>query len=225
MGVMWTEDQRKVIDLRDRNILVSAAAGSGKTAVLVERIMEIDCDETHPVDVDRLLVVTFTKAAAAELRGKIAAKMAERIAQEPQNRHLQQQVQRLYLAKISTVHSFCADLLREYAYRLDLAPDFRVGDENECRELREMAMTHVLDSAYEKAESDRAFRTVVDTQGFGRDDRLVPPGGARLRRGGQPAAVQLPVLRQRSLVAGTDGGSGRCDPRAGGDAARGRKAA
>ena len=167
---------QQAIAVRDRGgkLLVSAAAGSGKTKVLVDRLMSYLTDSREPADLDDFLIITYTKAAAAELRGKIAAKMAERIAQEPQNRHLQQQVQRLYLAKISTVHSFCADLLREYAYRLDLAPDFRVGDENECRELREMAMTHVLDSAYEKAESDRAFRTFVDTQGFGRDDRLVP---------------------------------------------------
>ena len=167
---------QQAIAVRDRGgkLLVSAAAGSGKTKVLVDRLMSYLTDSREPADLDDFLIITYTKAAAAELRGKIAAKLAERIAQEPENRHLQQQVQRLYLAKISTVHSFCADLLREHAYRLDIAPDFRVGDENECRELREAAMAHVLEQAYEQSADDINFRTFVDTQGFGRDDRLVP---------------------------------------------------
>ena len=167
---------QQAIAVRDRGgkLLVSAAAGSGKTKVLVDRLMSYLTDSREPADLDDFLIITYTKAAAAELRGKIAAKLAERIAQEPENRHLQQQVQRLYLAKISTVHSFCADLLREHAYRLDIAPDFRVGDENECRELREAAMARVLEQAYEQSADDINFRTFVDTQGFGRDDRLVP---------------------------------------------------
>ena len=174
MADKLTPQQAQAVSNRGGKLLVSAAAGSGKTKVLVDRLMSYLTDRDDPADLDDFLIITYTKAAAAELRGKIASKLAERIAQEPENRHLQQQVQRLYLAKISTVHSFCADLLREYAYRLDLAPDFRVGDENECRELREAAMTRVLEAAYEQSAEDTDFRTFVDTQGFGRDDRLVP---------------------------------------------------
>lgn len=174
MADKLTPQQAVAVADRGGKLLVSAAAGSGKTKVLVDRLMRYLTDSTDPANLDDFLIITYTKAAAAELRGKIAAKLAEHIALEPENRHLQQQVQRLYLAKISTVHSFCADLLREYAYRMDIAPDFRVGDENECRELRDMAMTRVLDGAYEHADDHPDFRTFVDTQGFGRDDRLVP---------------------------------------------------
>ena len=174
MADKLTPQQAQAVYDRGGKLLVSAAAGSGKTKVLVDRLMSYLTDAADPADLDDFLIITYTKAAAAELRGKIAAKLSERIAQEPENRHLQQQVQRLYLAKISTVHSFCADLLREYAYRLDLAPDFRVGDENECRELREMAMTRVMEEAYEQSADHTNFRVFVDTQGFGRDDRLVP---------------------------------------------------
>ena len=174
MADKLTPQQAVAVTDRGGKLLVSAAAGSGKTKVLVDRLMSYLTDSADPANLDDFLIITYTKAAAAELRGKIAAKLGEWIAQDPQNRHLQQQVQRLYLAKISTVHSFCADLLREYAYRMDITPDFRVGDENECRELRDMAMSRVLDEAYENAENDPDFRTFVDTQGFGRDDRLVP---------------------------------------------------
>ena len=174
MAEKLTPQQAQAVIDRGGKLLVSAAAGSGKTKVLVDRLLSYLTDPVDPANLDDFLIITYTKAAAAELRGKIAAKLAERIAQEPGNRHLQQQVQRLYLAKISTVHSFCADLLREYAYRLDISPDFRVGDENECRELREIAMGRVLDEAYDRASDDEDFRTFVDTQGLGRDDRLVP---------------------------------------------------
>ena len=174
MAEILTVQQAQAVSDRGGKLLVSAAAGSGKTKVLVDRLMKYLTDSHDPANLDDFLIITYTKAAAAELRGKIASKLSERIAQEPDNRHLQQQMQRLYMAKISTVHSFCADILREYAYRVDIAPDFRVGDENECRELREMAMIRVLDEAYENADQNPDFRMFVDTQGFGRDDRLVP---------------------------------------------------
>ena len=105
---------------------------------------------------------------------KIASKLTERIAQMPENRHLQNQMQRLFLTKISTVHSFCGDILREYAYLLDLSADFRMADENECMELQQLALDQILDEAYENAGLDPDFRAFVDTQGLGRDDRLVP---------------------------------------------------
>lgn len=174
MADKLTPQQAQAVYDRGGKLLVSAAAGSGKTKVLVDRLLSYLTDANNPADLDEFLIITYTKAAAAELRGKIAAKLTERIAQEPENRHLQKQMQRLYLTKISTVHGFCGDLLREYAYRLDVAADFRVADENECREIRETVLTDLLDRAYENFEENADFCTFVDSQGLGRDDRLVP---------------------------------------------------
>ena len=174
MSERLTKQQEMAVKNRGGKLLVSAAAGSGKTKVLVDRLMSYLEDPVDPANLNDFLIITYTKAAAAELRGKIAAKLSDKIAEFPENRHLQQQMQRLYLAKISTVHSFCADILREYAYRLDISPDFRVADENECMEVQHQAMECVLNDAYERAGEDPAFCAFVDTQGFGRDDRLIP---------------------------------------------------
>lgn len=174
MAEKLTPQQELAVVNRGGKLLVSAAAGSGKTKVLVDRLMHYLLDERDPADLDDFLIITYTKAAAAELRGKIAAKLTEKMAQQPENRHLQRQMQRLFLAKISTVHAFCGDLLRQYAYRLDLPADFRVADENECRELRETAMAQVLEQAYENLQERPDVRAFLDTQGLGRDDRLVP---------------------------------------------------
>ena len=169
-----TAQQKKAVENRGGKLLVSAAAGSGKTKVLVDRLMLYLTDPVDPANLDDFLIITYTKAAASELRGKIAAKLTERIAQEPENQHLMNQLQRLFLTKISTVHGFCGDILREYAYRLELSADFRVADENECRELRQTVLGDLLDRAYETMGDDPDFRAFVDTQGIGRDDRLVP---------------------------------------------------
>ncbi|MBE6976184.1 MAG: helicase-exonuclease AddAB subunit AddA [Ruminococcaceae bacterium] len=174
MAEQLTDQQKQAVYDRGGKLLVSAAAGSGKTKVLVDRLMRYVMDPVDPANLDDFLIITYTKAAAAELRGKIAAKLTEHLAQQPDNRHLQRQMQRLYLAKISTVHAFCADILREYAYKLDVPADFRVADENECRQMRDTCMTRLLDSAYENAQEDGDFRAFVDSQGLGRNDRLVP---------------------------------------------------
>ena len=173
MADKLTREQQMAVDDRGGKLLVSAAAGSGKTKVLVDRLMKNLEDPIAPADLDEFLIITYTKAAASELRGKIAAKLTEKIAQNPESR-LQQQMQRLFLTKISTVHGFCADILREYAYRLDLSADFRVADENECRELRDTVLSDLLDRAYESAAENPDFRAFVDTQGVGRSDKLVP---------------------------------------------------
>ena len=172
MADKLTPEQSQAVHDRGGRLLVSAAAGSGKTKVLVDRLLTYLTDVQNPANLDEFLIITYTKAAASELRGKIAAKLTERIAQESENRHLQKQMQRLFLTKISTVHGFCGDLLREYAYRLDLPADFRVADESECREIRDLVMKDLLDQAYTQADGD--FRAFADTQGLGRDDRLVP---------------------------------------------------
>ncbi len=169
-----TVQQRQAVENRGGKLLVSAAAGSGKTKVLVDRLLLYLMDPISPSNIDDFLIITYTKAAAAELRGKIATRLSEYLAEQPENHHLQRQMQRLYLAKISTVHSFCSDLLREYAYDLDLPADFRVADENECRQMRQQAMTELLDSAYTTGLDDPDFRAFIDTQGLGKDDRMVP---------------------------------------------------
>ena len=174
MKEQLTPQQRQAVENRGGMLLVSAAAGSGKTKVLVDRLMKYIKDPASPANIDDFLMITYTKAAAAELRGKIAAKLSEHIAENPGSNHLQRQMQRLHLAKISTVHSYCTDLLRQYAADLDLPADFRVGDENECRQLREQAMSETLDEAYAIRGEDADFQAFVDTQGLGRDDRLVP---------------------------------------------------
>ena len=174
MAEKLTPEQKMAVENRGGRLLVSAAAGSGKTKVLVDRLLSYLQDPAEPGNIDEFLIITYTKAAAGELRGKIAAKLSEKIAQDPGDLHLQRQLQRLYLTKISTVHSFCADILREYAYRLDLSSDFRVGDENECAQLRLKALDQVLEAAYDGAGEDPDFTAFVDTQGLGRSDALVP---------------------------------------------------
>ena len=174
MAEILTPQQLQAVEDRGGNLLVSAAAGSGKTKVLVDRLMGYLTDPQDPANIDDFLMITYTKAAAAELRGKIAAKLSERVAADPKNHHLQRQLQRLYLTKISTVHAFCGDILREYAYRLHIPGDFRVADENECAEIRIAAVNKILDEAYDHASEDPDFCAFIDTQGLGRDDRQVP---------------------------------------------------
>lgn len=174
MADKLTPQQKEAVVNRGGQLLVSAAAGSGKTKVLVDRLLGYLTDPSDPADLDEFLIITYTKAAATELRGKIAAKLTERIALDPQNKHLQKQMQRLFLTKISTVHGFCGDILREYAYKLDLSADFRIADENECREIRDQVMTDLLDNAYRQQQANPDFRAFVDSQGLGRTDKLVP---------------------------------------------------
>ena len=174
MAETLTNEQRQAVENRGGKLLVSAAAGSGKTKVLVDRLMSYILDPKQPANIDDFLVITYTKAAASELRGKIAAKLSELIAKTPDNKHLQQQMQRLYLAKISTVHGFCGDVLRQYAYRLDIPSDFRVADEGECLQLQIKALDIVINDAYESEAADSDFYAFVDSQGLGRDDRQIP---------------------------------------------------
>lgn len=169
--VQLTAAQRAAVEDRGGALLVSAAAGSGKTKVLVDRLMGQICDPVHPRDVNEFLIITYTKAAAAELRGKISAELGRRLAAQPANRHLQRQMNLIYITEISTVHAFCANLLRSYAHVLDLAADFRVAEEAECRLLRERCLDTVLESAYARLDQDPALRAMVDTLGQGRDDR------------------------------------------------------
>jgi len=174
VGETLTFEQQQAVDNRGGKLLVSAAAGSGKTKVLVDRLLSYILDPCSPANIDDFLIITYTKAAASELRGKIAAKLSEHAASNPNNKHLRRQLQRLYLAKISTVHGFCGDILRQYAYRLDISSDFRVAEESECLQLQLKALDQVLQEAYEAMELDCDFRAFMVTQGMGRDDRQIP---------------------------------------------------
>ena len=171
MAEKLTPEQALAVTNRGGNLLVSAAAGSGKTKVLVDRLLSYLTDPTDPADLDEFLIITYTRAAAAELRMKIADKLTDRIALDPENKRLQKQLQLLYLTKISTVHGFCGDLLREYAYRLGLDGDFRVADESAAGELQQQALESLLNDAYESLEEDPDFCAFSDSQGLGRSDK------------------------------------------------------
>ena len=148
MAVSFTQEQKRVIDTRDCNVLVSAAAGSGKTAVLTERIVQMVCDETHPVDIDRLLVVTFTNAAAAEMRERIAGKLAEKLAIHPDSEHIQRQAALLHNAQITTIDSFCLYLLRNHFNEIGLDPAFRIADEGEIKLMQQDVLQEMLEEKF-----------------------------------------------------------------------------
>ncbi len=169
MGVKWTEEQQKVIDLRNRNILVSAAAGSGKTAVLVERIIQMLTDEKNPVDVDRLLIVTFTEAAAAEMKERVRNAIEKALEEHPEDAHLQRQATLIHSASITTIHSFCLSVIREHFHVIDLDPGFRIAEEGELKLLQQDVLEEVLESCYE--EADEEFLKLVEKLGSGRTDK------------------------------------------------------
>ena len=169
MGKSWTEEQQQVIDLRDRSLLVSAAAGSGKTAVLVERIIKKITDESRPVDIDQLLVVTFTKAAASEMRERIMAAVDDRLSMEPENLHLQRQKMLIPTAFITTIDSFCMRVLREHFDAIDLDPGFRVGDPQEMILLKQDVAEKLLEDSYEASKPE--FIQFVDTYSSGKLDK------------------------------------------------------
>ena len=148
MGMKFTPEQQRVIELHNSNILVSAAAGSGKTAVLVERIIRMICDGEHPADIDRLLIVTFTNAAAAEMRERIAAGIAATLEADPGNEHIQKQSALLHNAQITTIDSFSLFLIRNHFNEIGLDPDFRVADEGEIKLLQQEVLAQLLEDAY-----------------------------------------------------------------------------
>ena len=169
MSVKWTEEQQKVIDLRNRNILVSAAAGSGKTAVLVERILSMLTDRVKPVDIDRLLIVTFTNAAAAEMRERIANAVENRLTEDPDNSHLQRQLTLIHNAQITTIHSFCLHVIRNHFNAIELDPSFRVGDEGELKLLKGDVLNKLLEECYEEGNSE--FTGFMEAFASGKSDQ------------------------------------------------------
>ena len=171
MAVKWTEEQKQVISLRHRNLLVSAAAGSGKTAVLVERILALVTDPEHPVDIDRLLVVTFTRAAAGEMKDRIARALEKRLEERPEDLHLQRQGVLLQHAQISTIHGFCTFVLQNYFHRIDLDPAYRIAEEDDLLLLRARVLDDLLEEEYTAADETSVFPRFMRAYGGGRSDR------------------------------------------------------
>ncbi len=168
MAMEWTEEQQKVITLRDRNILVSAAAGSGKTAVLVQRILSKIMDPLRPVDIDRLLIMTFTRAAAGEMRERIERALDTALAEDPDNEHLQRQMMLIHTAQITTIDGFCSYVIRNYFHLIGLDPGYRTADEGELKLLQEDVLKELFEDYY--AEGDEKFTAFVECYASGKSD-------------------------------------------------------
>jgi ATP-dependent helicase/nuclease subunit A len=211
-AVNFTPEQRLAIITCGGPLLVSAAAGSGKTKVLVSRLMGFLTDENDPCDITDFLVITYTRAAAAELKSKIREEIDERMASQHSHRHLRRQSALVYAAPIGTIHSFCTELLRDNAHLADIPPDFRVADETECRLIKSKVLGEVLDRRYETIGETPGFRLLVDTMSAGRDDsrlmEVVLDAHAKLKSHADPEAwaetqAKLLDLTGASDVSGT----------------------
>ncbi len=173
----WTDAQKEVIDTRNKNILVSAAAGSGKTAVLTERILRLVLDEENPMDIDKMVVVTFTNAAAGEMRERIMKALQTKAEEYAAARdvaryeYLQKQLTYLHNAKITTIDSFCMDVLRENFSMIDLDPVFRIGEDGELKLLKADVMAELLENKYQ--QEDEAFLDFVDVYSSHRSDQKI----------------------------------------------------
>ena len=200
-----TSAQRSAIEESGRAVLVSAAAGSGKTRVLTERLLRrIDSD----ADIDSFLVITFTKAAAAELKGRILDEISERLAVDPDNRRLRRQSALCAKAQIGTIDSFCQSFLREHCHAAQLSPEFRVIEEDRAEAIKQRVIQRVLDECYEAP--DENFRLLSDTVGAGRDDKRLADTVLELHRKTQSHARPELWLRQQLEAlepAETDAGS------------------
>ena len=159
----WTSEQQAAIDTRDCNLLVAAGAGSGKTAVLVERIIQKIVNDK--IDIDRLLVVTFTNAAASEMRERIASRLYDELEDNPT---LQKQITLLAKSNISTLHSFCLKVIRDNFFHIDLDPNFRIGDQVECELLKTDTIDELMEELYENDDKD--FENLINTYTSNRDD-------------------------------------------------------
>ncbi len=167
-NVSWTPQQQEVLDHRDSTLLVSAAAGSGKTAVLVERLIRRICDGDG-ANVNEFVIVTFTNAAAAEMKEKIYSAITDRLIKTPSNKKLRRQLSLLAEAQISTVHGFCQSLLREHFEACHLTPDFRIADEYETKTLKESVLDDLIEGLYTEGSED--FLALADVLSAERDDK------------------------------------------------------
>jgi len=174
----WTEEQIEVIKSRNTDLLVSAAAGSGKTAVLVEHILDLITEPGSTVDIDELLVVTFTDAAAAEMKDRLLTALQKKIAKDPDNEHIARQITLIHTANISTIDSFCLSVLRSHFNEIDLDPSFRTGEEGEMKLLSQEVMDALLEDCYQGStddflEEDEDYLACVEALETGRtDDRI-----------------------------------------------------
>ena len=169
--VRFTEQQSKVITTHGRNLLVSAAAGSGKTAVLVERIIRMITDKTEPVSIDSLLVVTFTNAAASEMRERVGNALYSAIEDDPTNLYLQQQLTLLPSANIMTLHAFCLQVIKNYFYKINLDPSFKIGDEIELTLMQNEVLGEVIETFY--TEGDTNYLDFIESYAPGKSDKAV----------------------------------------------------
>ncbi|WP_059044184.1 helicase-exonuclease AddAB subunit AddA [Paenibacillus rubinfantis] len=172
-GSYWSDDQWRAIALSGGDMLVAAAAGSGKTAVLVERIIRKLTDREQPLSVDRLLVATFTKAAAAEMRGRITEALEKELAKDPGNEYLNRQLAMLGRASITTLHSFCMEVIQRYYTLIPLDPGFRIASESETALLRQEVLEELLEEKYGSEPADSPFFKLVDLFGGERSDAAV----------------------------------------------------
>lgn len=168
MGMNWTREQEQVIRLQNRNILVSAAAGSGKTAVLVERILNKMTREENPVDIDRLLIVTFTRAAAGEMRERLTDAIEKRLEEDPENEHLQRQQTLIHNAQINTIDGFCSYVIRNYFHTIDLDPGYRTANEGELKLLKNDVAREMIEEHYGEENPD--FERFVEVFATGKTD-------------------------------------------------------
>ena len=169
MSMQWTEDQKKVIQHREGNLLVAAAAGSGKTAVLVEHILSRIQDPDDPATLDRMVVMTFTDAAAEEMRQRIKSALDSAIAKNPRNEKLIRQAGSLQNASISTIHSFCKRIIMENYASIQMDPTFRIGDQGELQLLRSDVIENMLEAHYVDAAPQ--FIRFIDAFASGKEDR------------------------------------------------------
>ena len=169
----FTASQQKVIDLRGKNILVSAAAGSGKTAVLVERIIGRITDPDHPADIDRLLIVTFTNAAAGEMKERIAMAIEKKLEENPEDENLQRQATLIHHAQITTIDSFCLFLIKNHFNEIGLDPGFRVADPGEIKLIMQDSMNEILEEGFQKEESAEKFRLLFDSLAFRGKEKIL----------------------------------------------------
>jgi len=172
MSPKWTDSQKRAIDVRNKNVIVSAAAGSGKTTVLVERVINILSDRENSVRADQLLIVTFTNAAATEMRNKIYNAILKKVNDEPENEHLKKQLVALGQAQISTIHSLCNNMLKNNFHLLNIRKDFEIASETTMVSLRKKAMETVLENWYQKNDAN-FFKTVDCFGGKKNDEDLI----------------------------------------------------
>ena len=195
----YTREQELAIRLREKDILVSAGAGAGKTRVLVNRLAEMIMDPEKPVTVDRFLVMTFTNAAAEEMKERIIGELNQRLEKDRGNRYLRKQIRMVRHADISTVHSFCNHLIRTHFQEAGIDPAFRIGEEGELFMLRQKAMEDLLEKAY--SDQRESFLKLVEAYAPGKDDHGIETLIEELYRfsRGFPDGQQWFVQKQKEL--------------------------